>query len=47
MTRLPVITRLNTSIESREVAEARARGAKFLIAYLVLVGIVVWSVLSR
>lgn len=48
MTRnVPVITRLSTSIESREYHEARARGAKVLLAYFVFLGIVVWSVLHR
>lgn len=47
MVKLPVVTRLSTSIEQREYYESRARGAKLLIAYFVLMGIVVWSVLHR
>lgn len=47
MPRIPVVTRLNASIEQRQYHEARARGAKVLLAYFILVGIVVWSVLHK
>lgn len=47
MNRLPVITRLNTSIERREHAEARARGARVLALYAVIVLAAVWWVLGR
>lgn len=47
MTKQPVIVRLNTSMERRQYHEAKARGAAILLAYFVLVGIVVWSVLHK
>ena len=47
MRNIPVLTRLSTSLEQREYHASRSRGAKILIGYFILLGIVVWSVLSK